>query len=42
MTFRRQPRCVRMARSDREAAQRALERAGTKLEGVHDIQGTRC
>jgi len=29
--------CVRITRSDREAAQQALERAGLEIEGVHDI-----
>jgi hypothetical protein len=28
--------CVRIARSDREAAQQVLERAGVELEGVYD------
>ena len=29
--------CVRIAGSDREAAQQALEQAGMEIEGVHDI-----
>lgn len=29
--------CVRIARSDREAALRALEAIGLEIEGVHDI-----
>jgi len=29
--------CVRIARSDREVGQQALQQAGVELEGVHDV-----
>ena len=29
--------CVRIAQSDRESAQQALQQAGMEIEGVHDI-----
>lgn len=29
--------CVRLRRSDREAARRTLEEAGGEIEGVHDV-----
>jgi len=29
--------CIRIERSDREAAHQALQRAGMEIEGVHDI-----
>lgn len=29
--------CVRIARSDREAAEQALQRASMEIEGIHDI-----
>ena len=29
--------CVRIARSDREAAEQALQQAGMEIEGIHDI-----
>ena len=33
--------CVRVPRADREAARRAVDEAGLKIEGVHDIRGRR-